>query len=70
MNCLQYALSFWDKNNKYRIYYNGDHVINLTEPLGDYIPLEEYGIEHILNSFKDLYIIDIIRLKRYFKSAA
>lgn len=41
MNCLQYALSFWDKNNKYRIYYNGDHVINLTEPLGDYIPLED-----------------------------
>ena len=67
MNCLQYALYFWDKNRKYRIFYDGDHVLNMTEPAGKFIPLEDYGKDHILRSFRDtLYPIDFIRLNRYF----
>lgn len=67
MNCLQFALLFWDKNPNYLIFYNGDHVINLTEPIGNYIPIESYGYEHIRESFeKTLYPCDLVKLKRYF----
>lgn len=53
MNCLEYALEFWQKEPEYRIYYNSDHVINLpkgTDVTG-FLPLEQFGFEHISNSF-------------------
>lgn len=69
MNCLQFALLFWDEHPEYGIYYDGDHAINLREPTGNFIPLENYGYEHILKSFGNtLYPVDRLKLKRYFDS--
>jgi hypothetical protein len=51
MNCLQYALEFWDKNPDYRLWYNSDHVINL--PSGSYAigfyPAEDFGFTYFFN---------------------
>lgn len=55
INCLSYALRFWRGNEKYKIYYNGDHVINL--PIGsipgNFFPLNYYGYDHLISSFRD-----------------
>ncbi len=73
-NCLLYALKFWSLNPEYKIYYNGDHVINATYDVGYnysgfiYIRLEEYGYEYIVNSFKEVlddYHLALLNL--YFK---
>lgn len=72
INCLSYALRFWNTNKKYRIYYNSDHCINL--PIKDgheccgFLPIEEYGYDY----FKDWYIqglidiSDLVLLHQYF----
>ena len=70
MNCLQFALYFYSKNPEYKIFYDGDHVINLRENVNiqNFLPIETYGKEHILSSFgKTLYPIDEKRLNEYFK---
>lgn len=45
MNCLEYALGFWDKNPNYLLHYNSDHVINL--PVGatatGFLEIKDYG---------------------------
>lgn len=50
-NCLQYALEFWEKYPSYRLWYNGDHVINL--PLGStatgFLPIEDFGFDYFHN---------------------
>jgi len=33
MNCLEYALLFWQANPYYQIWYNGDHCINSSHPI-------------------------------------
>lgn len=77
MNCLAYALRFWKKEPKYRLFYNSDHVINL--PLGKnsghvvyeatgFSPVEEYGYEYFSKAFDEL--LDEYEkklLKKYFK---
>ncbi len=69
MNCLQFALRFWSKNRKYRIFYNSDHVINLEQcQQSDYLPLEDFGFDNIYQSFKGLLTKeDIDLLKCYFE---
>ena len=54
MNCMDYALEFWQKEPNYIIYYNSDHAINLpknTEISKNFLPLKSFGYEHILKSF-------------------
>jgi hypothetical protein len=55
MNCLQYALEFWEKNPKYRLWYNSDHVINL--PLGStatgFSPIEDFGFDYFFKWYED-----------------
>ena len=54
MNCLKYALNFWNEHRGYIILYNSDHVINVpvrTEVKG-FLPLSEFGMEHLIQSFK------------------
>jgi hypothetical protein len=54
-NCLEYALRFWRENPEYRIYYNGDHVVNVrTDRVSTYVPIEESGYEAISRSFAGL----------------
>lgn len=53
-NCLEYALRFWEDHFDFKIYYNSDHVITLPKSyvkLDNYLPIEEYGLDHMLNSF-------------------
>lgn len=68
MNCLQYALRFWEINNKYKIYYNGDHAVNSDEKIegNNYALLSKYTLNDVLAEFKDLTPEDIEILKRYF----
>lgn len=62
MNCLAYALRFWKKDSRYRLYYDSGHVINsryeLHDPRyhvpGEYLPAESYGYDYFLNAFTDL----------------
>ena len=69
LNCLEFALGFWFKNPRYKIYYDSDHAINLLEyPLiKNFLPIENFGLEHFLNSFllKPKYI-DLLKI--YFKT--
>ena len=68
INCLEYALFFWEEQPKYRIYYNSDHVINLpgNSICDGFLPIEEFGYEHLLSSFT---LSDQAKeiLKEYFK---
>ncbi len=68
MNCLQFALRFWNDNRNYKIFYNSDHVINLEQcEQTDYLPLEEFGFKNIYNSFRQILTKnDIQLLKKYF----
>ena len=55
MNCMEYALEFWQKEPNYLIYYNSDHAINLpkdTKISENFLPLKSFGYEHILKSFE------------------
>lgn len=60
MNCLAYALRFWEKNPKYKLYYNSDHVINLNYYLKNadfyigFLPAEEFGYNYFSKSFDGL----------------
>lgn len=54
MNCFQFALRVWDRDNSYRIYYNSEHCINSNEVITGtrFIPMEDYG-RNIELSFVD-----------------
>lgn len=72
-NCLEYALKFWYLHRDYKIYYNSDHCINLkdgTIPPEGYLEIEEFGRNHIYNSFRRLMYDNDIRvlLGLYFKT--
>lgn len=72
INCLEYALLFWNKEPEYRIHYNSSHCINL--PLHHHADgfqlIEEYGF----NYFKGWYNEGLISseafelLKKYFET--
>jgi hypothetical protein len=76
INCLSYALRFWAAHPTYRIWYNGDHAINLegriqTMQPPRYVPMEEWGLKHMLTSFDGL--LDEYEeslLRDYFKTYA
>jgi hypothetical protein len=74
MNCLSYALNYWYYNRDTIIYYNSNHCINVEEEFKHYLkqmyylPLEDFGYEHMYESFKGLLKKkDIKMLKEYFK---
>lgn len=70
MNCLSYALEFWNNNPAYKIYYNNDHAINSDDVISGngFIPLAEYGLEMIKKSFSgQLLAGEIVLLEKYFK---
>jgi hypothetical protein len=66
MNCLQYALEFWNKNPDYGLFYNSHHVVNLPDSdnllvKGKYaeigfLPLTEFGYVY----FSDWYYRGLI----------
>lgn len=72
LNCLQFALRFWNENNDYKLFYNSDHVINLeikneNTNLLNYLPIEGFGYNNIYNAFLEtLTDEDIKLLKKYF----
>jgi len=76
MNCLSYALRFWNKNPLYRIYYNSDHCINIPSsvvnpfPSKEFLPIEEFGYDYFLSWYKQelIGVIDLILLDKYFNS--
>ena len=46
INCLEYALNYWNKNKNYKIYYNSDHCVNLPEgtKVSNFNPIEDFGL--------------------------
>jgi len=68
MNCLAYALRFWDKHPHYKIYYNSDHAVNSMNQIGGgYLPAEDYGYAYFNRAFNGLLSKDEqILLKKYF----
>lgn len=70
MNCLAYALRFWESNNKYKLFYNNNHVINSdTYITGDgWYRAEDYGYCYFSGAFEGM--LDEHEqelLKQYFK---
>lgn len=68
INCLSYALRFWDKHPKYKIYYNSDHCINSDRELGNgWLEFHNYGLNHLQSSFRNLLMKnDVGLLMKYF----
>lgn len=68
INCLAYALRFWELNPSYKLHYNSDHVVNSKinlEPT--YLPAEEFGYSYFQSAFNGLldnYELEL--LKKYF----
>ncbi len=56
INCLAYALRFWNKNNEYKIYYSSCHAINSkTDITGNgWLPAEDFGFGYFESSFNGL----------------
>lgn len=66
MNCLTNALDQWSRNKDFKILYNGNHVIAIEQMYDitpykpcykgnwtpQYRPIETYGLQHIIDSFK------------------
>lgn len=70
MNCLSYALRFWEKHRKYKILYNSYHCINV--PCGTsvegFLPIEEFKYNYFYNWYETGLIeeLDLELLKKYF----
>lgn len=64
INCLEYALDFWNENNEYKIYYNSDHCINVPKnhEVHGFLPIESFGFGYFENWF-----IDKLIAKRTYK---
>ena len=45
INCLEYALKFWNENKNYKIHYNSDHCINVPTDVKvpTFLPIEDFG---------------------------
>lgn len=54
MNCLVYALRFWEKHPEYKLWYNSDHVINIPTyvvnpfPNKEFLPVEDFGFQYFI----------------------
>jgi hypothetical protein len=69
MNCLQYALKFWEKNPTYRIWYDSNHCINLPEGSSavGFLLAEKFGYEYFINAFKEFLTDEYLDiLNKYF----
>jgi len=72
INCLSYALRYWNLYPEYRLYYNSDHCVNL--PIGaectGFLPIEDFGYDYFLNWYKNGLINedDLVLLNNYFSS--
>ena len=60
MNCLQYALEFWDKVPRYRLFYNSEHVINLppNSSAEGFLPITEFGYVYFSDWYRQGLIDD------------
>lgn len=71
ISCLSYALRFWDKQPKYKIYYDSDHCINLYDGtfVQGFVPIQIYGYEYFAKWHKLNLITnkDLKLLKKYFE---
>ncbi len=74
INCLSYALRFWEQNKKYKIWYNSGHCINLPEGMfmpyskeEAFLPATGFGYCYFSSAFDGLLTKDDERiLKLYF----
>ena len=69
INCLSYALRYWNLYPEYRLYYNSYHVVNL--PINaciGFLPIEDFGYDYFFNWYKRGLINenDLVLLNRYF----
>ena len=72
INCLSYALRYWNLYPEYRLYYNSDHVVNLPQNSFcfnyGFRPIEDFGYDYFFNWYNRGLINedDLILLNRYF----
>lgn len=69
MNCLAYALRFWEREPTYTLHYNSGHVINLPPGASatGFLKAEEFGYCYFGSSFKGLLDdYEEMLLKKYF----
>lgn len=69
INCLSYALRYWNLYPEYRLYYNSYHVVNL--PINaciGFLPIEDFGYDYFFSWYKNSLINedDLVLLNRYF----
>lgn len=69
INCLSYALRYWNLYPEYRLYYNSDHVVNLPVNVCiGFLPIEDFGYDYFFSWYKNSLINedDLVLLNRYF----
>lgn len=69
INCLSYALRYWELHYEYRLYYNSEHVINLpVNACIGFLPIEDFGYDYFFSWYKNSLINedDLVLLNRYF----
>ena len=69
INCLSYALRYWNLYPEYRLYYNSYHVVNLpVNACIGFLPIEDFGYDYFFNWYKRGLINeeDLVLLNRYF----
>ena len=65
--CMLEFLILFLYDNSCCALYDGNHIISENEDMnGNYIPLEEYGLDHLIESFQDLSHSEVAVLERYF----
>ena len=70
INCLSYALRYWNLYPEYRLYYNSDHVVNLpVNACMGFLPIEDFGYDYFFRWYEDKLIdnIDLALLNLYFQ---
>lgn len=70
INCLSYALRYWNLYPEYRLYYNSYHVINLpVNACIGFLPIEDFGYDYFFRWYEDKLIdnIDLALLNLYFQ---
>lgn len=80
MNCLTYLLDLWRQGQRFKIVYNGQHVIGINEYIiydlensfiennSPYLPLEKCHSKETIIKIFDLVEKDIKTLKQYYKN--
>ena len=69
INCLSYALRYWNLYPEYRLYYNSYHVVNLPiNACMGFLPIEDFGYDYFFNWYNRGLINedDLVLLNRYF----